>query len=204
MPICLFAYLISSGAAAEPFTKGGYIGFGAGIVDFDDDGLDRDVEDEVYGDGLYGAIKSETDDTSIKLFGGYQFSRIVAIELAYIDYGDIVYTHYGDEFTTIGLSSISVAANVGFTFNNGIRVFGLAGLSKLSSEWDVRGSETDDDSVIGLKVGVGFEYQPSKTTPFILRASYEIEEWDEESIYYDEDDYVMAIDTLQLGMRFGF
>ncbi|MCW1890338.1 porin family protein [Vibrio chagasii] len=59
------------------------------------------------------------------LYGGYQFNRIVGIELGYTDYAD--YESYGTK--VFSPTSLSVTANLGYTFDSSIRPFVLAGLN---------------------------------------------------------------------------
>ena len=81
----------------------------------------------------------------------------VGIELGYTDYAD--YELFGQK--KLSPTSLSVAANVGYTFDNSIRPFVLAGLSYV----DLNSSNSafyGDDSGAGFHFGVGVEYTPAE------------------------------------------
>lgn len=111
--------------------------------------------------------------TSFELLGGYQFNRIVAVELAYTDFGKLTYdnkltkTTLPEEYSPIALSA---QANVGYTFYSGWRPFGLLGVSLL----DVRPSDkvnNEQDKVLeGLRIGGGVEYSPPSLAGVTFRA----------------------------------
>ena len=95
----------------------------------------------------------DAESMGYSLYGGYQFNRIVGIELGYTDYADY------EAFSTKVLSptSFSVAANVGYTFDNSIRPFVTAGLSYV--DLNSKGSSyIDDDAGAGFHFSV--EYTP--------------------------------------------
>ena len=76
---------------------------------------------------------SDTDDggnldaesMGYSLYGGYQFNRIVGIELGYTDYAD----YESSGIKVFSPKSLPVAANLGYTFDKSIRPFVLAGIS---------------------------------------------------------------------------
>jgi opacity protein-like surface antigen len=75
---------------------------------------------------------SDTDVGYI-VYGGYQFNKIIAVEAAYTDYGSFSDTaskifQPGVETFSSDPSTVSVYANAGYTFANGLRPFGQIGL----------------------------------------------------------------------------
>ncbi|MCX2757750.1 porin family protein [Vibrio sp. Sgm 22] len=131
--------LVSLPTFAAGIEGGPYIGAGLGVYQ------DSDTD---------GAGSLDAESVGYSLYGGYQFNRIVGIELGYTDYAD--YESYGTK--VLSPTSLSVAANLGYTFDNSIRPFVLAGLSYV--DLNSKGSSIDDDSGAGFHFGVGVEYTP--------------------------------------------
>lgn len=132
--------LVSLPTFAAGIEGGPYIGAGLGVYQ------DSDTD---------GAGSLDAESMGYSLYGGYQFNRIVGIELGYTDYAD--YEKFGTK--VLSPTSFSVAANVGYTFDNSIRPFVLAGLSYV--DLNAHGSSyIDDDSGAGFHFGVGVEYTP--------------------------------------------
>ncbi|MGI9886380.1 porin family protein [Vibrio chagasii] len=96
----------------------------------------------------------DSDGMGYNLYGGYQFNRIVGVELGYTDYAN-----YKNSLEKLSPTSVSISANLGYTFDNTIRPFVLAGLSSV----DLNASKSagyDDDSGTGFHFGLGVEYTP--------------------------------------------
>ncbi|MFS1906187.1 porin family protein [Vibrio lentus] len=119
---------------------GPYIGAGLGVYQ------DSDTD---------GGGNLDAESMGYSLYGGYQFNRIVGIELGYTDYAD--YEKFGTKL--LSPTSLSVAANVGYTFDNSIRPFVTAGLSYVDLN-SSNGAFYGDDSGAGFHFGVGVEYTP--------------------------------------------
>ncbi|MEZ9348090.1 porin family protein [Vibrio splendidus] len=131
--------LVSLPTFAAGIEGGPYIGAGLGVYQ------DSDTD---------GAGNLDAESMGYSLYGGYQFNRIVGIELGYTDYAD--YEKFGTK--VLSPTSFSVAANLGYTFDNSIRPFVTAGLSYV--DLNSKGSSIDDDSGAGFHFGVGVEYTP--------------------------------------------
>ena len=117
--------------------------------------------------------RSSSSDTSFQVFGGYQFNRIVGVELAYTDFGTLTDTQkflgstHKINFSPTGLT---LQANVGYTFHSGWRPFVLAGLTSL--DLDQQYDYYDDDSTIAFRSGVGVEYAPAALKGLAFRATW--------------------------------
>ena len=132
--------LVSLPTFSAGIEGGPYIGAGLGVHQ------DSDTD---------GGANLDAESMGYSLYGGYQFNRIVGIELGYTDYAE--YGKYS--FKLLSPTSLSVAANVGYTFDNSIRPFVLAGLSYV----DLTSSNSafyGDDSGAGFRFGIGVEYTP--------------------------------------------
>ncbi|MCF7485002.1 porin family protein [Vibrio sp. A2-1] len=150
--------------------SGFYLGGAIGSSGIDDGGLVSSTT---------APVTFEAEDNSYRLIAGYKFNRIVSLELQYTDFGDVVAKNplSGDGFTWTPQIA-SVAANVGYTFDNGVRPFGTIGLSSIDLDMKYsdgsRPSSSDfDDTGTGLRLGVGVEYTPPKFSEFSLRLGYE-------------------------------
>ncbi|CAK2722484.1 Outer membrane protein beta-barrel domain-containing protein [Vibrio crassostreae] len=154
---------VSLPALAAGTDGGAYIGGGLSVYqDSDTDG--------------HGSLDS--DGMGYNLYGGYQFNRIVGVELGYTDYAN-----YKNSVEKLSPTSISVSANLGYTFDNTIRPFVLAGLSSVDLNAN-KSAGYADDSGTGFHFGVGVEYTPIEHLTLRL---------------ISQADAVSVDDTVQLG-----
>jgi len=181
---------------------GFYIGGGAGLTSFWD-GIFSSEEDTISNQ----VSSLESKHSTLKLYSGYNINRIVGVEASYANYG-VVTTKDSNVQGHLSPRSISVAANVGYTFDTGLRAFAIAGLSML----DLRQSEDwfDDESYVAFRYGFGGEYQPSTVTGLTFRLAYEADVYAVavNSIYNnsntDNDIYISQIGSLYLGASYKF
>jgi opacity protein-like surface antigen len=168
--LLLVTALFSSVACANPHS-GFYLGAGVGTTDYEDDGLLNE---------LPVAVSTESDN-SYKLIAGYAFNRIVSIETQFTSYGDTnVKAHNPFNGQSLDAGKIehktyTVAANLGYTFDNGLRPFATLGLGSVDYK---AGSVSDDGGVV--RAGVGLEFSPAQLQGLSLRTAYEAD-------YYELD-----------------
>ena len=179
-------------AVNSPKVSGFYLGAGYGSFTYN-------AEQNWDDDSRYGNLIKETDGNSLKIYGGYQFNKIIAVEATYTDYGNTngyVNTRNGIQRVEQSPTSLAVAANAGYSFANGLRPFGLVGLSYLTldSSYDF----LDTDNPIAIKYGVGVDYAPSALKGIQLRVAYEGEVYFAEAETYGFDDDV-NVDLFSLG-----
>ena len=119
---------------------------------------------------------SDTDVGYI-VYGGYQFNKIIAVEAAYTDCGSFSDTaskifQPGVETFSSDPSTVSVYANAGYTFANGLRPYGQLGLGYLM----VNGSSSMDaigvDDGLSMRFGLGLDYASKKLSGFGFRVAY--------------------------------
>ena len=166
--ILLAAFSAFAGAqeqAVEKDVSGFYLGGGFGTTTYDDD---------VSGSTL------ETNDSTFKLIGGYQFNRIVGIEAQYTKYSDV--TAPGSPYA-LEPSAISIAANLGYTFDSGWRPFGTVGLAQMSI--DVPFAKNEDETA--LRLGAGVEYTPASLEHLNFRVAYEVDTFSIDTGFPDYD-----------------
>ncbi|WP_300177926.1 porin family protein [uncultured Aliivibrio sp.] len=201
--IILLLTLFSAFTSANDNISGFYLGAGLGATTFDDGGAFD-----------YSGVSIDTDDSTIKFIGGYQFNRIVAVELQYTKYGDINVNHptvksTGFRGIDIESTSISLAANLGYTFDSGWRPFGIVGLGALESSTDVLGHSLSENNT-SFHYGVGVEYAPRALSGLAFRVAYEGDIFIEENVSKDygfysySDDYAMSIGSLYAGVTYKF
>jgi len=156
----------------EQKVKGFYLGVGVGTTAFDS--LDYDVN-------------AEENGNTIKFIAGYQFSKVFALEGQYTAYGDIDLSEsYGWAPT-----AVSLTANLGYTFSNGLRSFGLIGISAIDLGQSLQTNL--DDKGVGLRYGLGLEYAPPALKGLSARVGYEVDLFSVEFKSYDvTQDYTLG------------
>jgi len=195
MAVTAATLLLTTGVMAEETksgvsdASGGYVGLGGGIS-FN---LSR-LGTGDFKDDTTTFKKGTVSDSSggYLLYGGYQFNKIIAVEASYIDYG-----HFEDELESdTGLFkrtvssdpyAMSVYANAGYTFENGLRPFGQLGLgyAVINASYEAENIGLDDDG-LSIHFGLGLEYAPEALKGFGFRVAY-VEDL-RYSANYDADD----------------
>ena len=188
--------LFSNMLIASENGSGAYVGFGLGSTAYVDSGFakeqsDRNVEEEI-------AVSS----FGAKLYGGYQFSKIIGIEAAYIHYGEF---SLNDEYT-YSAQGLSLSANVGYTFLTGqLRPYALLGLGYILSDFSHENTPVDDKNPT-LHIGLGLDYEPMSLGGVGFRVAYESNSF---SYIVDEDTpeekkYPQGFGVLYLGAYYKF
>ncbi|MCG3864892.1 MULTISPECIES: outer membrane beta-barrel protein [unclassified Photobacterium] len=197
--VTLIGTLASSYASASenPSNKynGFYIGAGVGTTDFH---YDKSLASSIENNHEVG-YSNKADGESYKLIAGYQFNRIVALEAQYTTYGDIKNTLEvkGHKFTgKTEHQSFSLAANLGYTFDNGLRPFALVGLGQIS----VKEPGFKDDGGL-IRLGAGLEYQIKQVPGLGIRTAYEADFYTLEAT---NKDYDMSVGSWYLGATYKF
>lgn len=174
--------------------NGFYLGGAIGTTGIDDGGL--------YKDSLM-PITVDAEDETYKIIAGYQFNRIVALEAQYTNYGDVVAKNALNQSTyTWSPTAFSISANLGYTFDNGIRPFGIIGLSTIDLDQSL--PVLDDDSGEGIRYGFGVEYTPKQAKNVSFRLGYEADAFVIESDSAFESDKDLVIDSFYLGATYNF
>jgi OOP family OmpA-OmpF porin len=162
--------LVLSGLLAAPQAMGQfYLGGSFGKSDFDNGNAIPDLITSGSVDG---------SDSGLKIFGGYQFNKNLALELSYVDLGKASYsgTFFGAPVTggsvdTTGLNFSVVGI---LPLNPSFELFGKVGLFA----WEAQARDTTGgvpfsgkDDGADLSVGIGASYNISKN--FSVRAEWE-------------------------------
>ena len=186
--IILASFLVfglTTSAVADENAKGAYFGLGYGSTSFNDDNI--------------GNVNLKDDsDNGVKVYGGYQFNKIVGVEATYTDYGKFSYPD-----TELSASAVSVAANLGYNFLDAqLRPFALVGLSYLN----ISQSGTPiyaDDNTVAFSYGIGIEYAPKVLNGIGFRAEWNADIFAVTEFYSDED-YVQAFTMFNVAVQYKF
>lgn len=187
--------LFSAFTHANDDISGFYLGGGFGTTNYDDGGAFDNT-----------SIYTNEDDSTLKLIGGYQFNRIVAVEMQYTNYGDVTLSHVNStQKIAVEPSSISLAANLGYTFDSGWRPFAIVGLGSTEFETKVQGLSVSD-SKTSFHFGAGAEFAPKALEGLAFRVAYEGDVFVEEGInnYGYNEDYAMTVGTFYAGATYKF
>ena len=129
------------------------------------------VKKDLYIDENDGYVikKYEQDDTGYKIYGGYQFNKIIAAEVSFTDYGTFV----ASERYTQRPKSVAFSANAGYNFfHEQLRPFCLLGLGYLKTD---ESRDVLDDGFVISNIGLGLKYYPSVLKGMGFRMAYERE-----------------------------
>jgi hypothetical protein len=131
--------------------------------------------------------------TGFKVYGGYQFNKIVAVEAAYTEYGEFNAKNYSQD-----PNSFSVYANLGYNFLNGqLRPFGMVGLGYLKS---FQSHDLLEQDFVTFHGGAGIEYSPTIFKGVGFRASVD---WDINTKFQNGvDDSNNQVDSILFFQRY--
>jgi len=144
--------------------RGWYVGGGFGTTEMtseSDSGMTQDPSFDEKGHTL-------------RAMTGFKFNRIASIEFQYANYGEIKEKSHVNELT-FEPTAISIAGNIGYTFDNGIRPFGIIGLTHIDLDVDQPGFNDKGDAV---RVGFGLEYVNPRMNGMSFRLAYEADIFD--------------------------
>lgn len=188
--------------------RGFYVGVGAGTVELNDldDSLNGPYEDD---SGFTHQVSTKVDGTAIKLIAGYQINRVLAFEAQYTKYGDVNSTDTTNVFghqvkgtkTILAPEAFSFSLNAGYTFNNGLRPFGILGMSAVDINQSLK--LYADDLNPGMRYGVGLEYTPPAMNRLSIRTAYEADMFyldPKEAIEFE--DYILSSVYVSLSYKF--
>jgi len=180
----LATIVLTTHVQANQDVSGFYIGGGLGST---------------FSDSDSSSFYSDTHGSTLKLIGGYQFNRIVAIETQYTKYGDVTPLRNENDYKWAP-STISLAANLGYTFQNGLRPFTTIGLSSLNLNQTTK--KIDDNNATAARLGLGLEYTPANLSNINFRAGYEADAFTLNSPSKSDTDVILS--SLYLAASYKF
>ncbi len=201
----LIVLLSVSGAFASQDGSGIYFGVGAGASKHKAAFVDSDyyVEDDTE-TGISIVHSFDANDKGYKIYGGYQFNSVMAIEAAFTDYGTLESNHY-----TQKPQSFTVYANAGYNFLNGqLRPFGVLGAGYLKTN---QSRDILDEDLFVVHGGGGVEYYPTVLGGLGLRAAVEADfhfsgesAVDESENHYSSEAFYQKYVLWYLGVSYKF
>lgn len=204
--IAVFSLLLVASFSHAKDVRGFYVGAGVGSTSLDD-------KDDFFED----SYQVEESGNAYKLIVGYQLNRTLALEAQYTNYGDAniqgisVLNHQKITVHSWTPEVLSFTANAGYTFNNGLRPFGVLGLSMI----DLNESKKvmSEDKYLGLRYGFGLEYTPPAFNALSVRVAYEADFFyaeEKETRYGVYSDYTITelydftLDSVYLSVSYRF
>ncbi len=170
---------------AEEDGSGAYVGLGFGSTAYVDNGFVKE--------GLSEPEEVAKTDRGFKLYGGYQFNKIIGVETSYTDYGTFKAGDY--EQTS---RAVSLAANLGYSFLDGqLRPYGLLGFEYLINEFPHEKEPSLEENSVGSHLGIGLDYTPKGLGGLGFRMAYE------GTSYSYEVDSNTSVNDEQYGQGFG-
>ncbi|QFT12506.1 porin family protein [Vibrio sp. THAF190c] len=139
--------------------RGWYVGGGLGDSDITSDTKATDVLD--------------AEDLTVRAITGFKFNRVSSIEFQYTNYGEI--KGKGTNETKMEPTALSIAGNIGYTFDNGLRPFGLIGLTYIDLDSNI---QNFDDKGEAVRFGLGVEFMPRQLKDLSVRVAYESDTFD--------------------------
>ncbi len=150
LAVCLSTLLITTGVQASDTGKF-YVGTSFGKMEL--------------GDGDF-----SVDDTTFKLFAGYQVNPAIAIEGHYASM-NIDASEFGTIGSSVDISSVGVSGLYSFTQDKKFSPFLKLGLNNATASVDVSGA---DLSVTETKLSYGLGANIKATNNLSIRAEYEL------------------------------
>ena len=141
----LLAIVLALALSQAAFAKetGFYLGASIGGATVKQSGTDLDLDD----------FEIDDDDFAWKIFAGYQFNAIFAIEGGYRDFGKPE-----SNLTKTDLNGLDVFALAGLPLGP-IRLFGKLGGVYWEGETTISGIKVSDDDGFELGAGVGLDFE---------------------------------------------
>jgi len=191
-------------------TKGAYVGLGIGSSKYYDGGYNSDLRDYIARVGSSTTTSENYNSTAYKLYGGYQFNKIVAIEASFTKYGKHSLDYSTGTHLTVNPTALSLGVNVGYYFGdkNEFRPFAILGLSSLT--FNETSSPTDgfNNTTNAIRLGLGFEYTPDFLENIGFRIAYENDYFNSDNNFFSapefKDTYSQYMDSLYFGVQYKF
>ncbi|MCG9681164.1 porin family protein [Vibrio sp. Isolate23] len=169
-----------------------------GSANYSDDGYTEDMQ--VSASKLPGnssmTASYDADGQTYKLIAGYMFNRIIGVEAQYTNYAPIKINSSNSTFNhELDLFSFTVNANMGYTFDNGLRPFATAGMGSIDL------GESGSEAGSTVRIGAGVEYFVPQLAGLSIRAAYEVDHFILD--FYDKE-YSQSIGSFYASASYNF
>lgn len=177
------------------------LGIGSASSDLEASAIDSGLADA----GFFSHTTLDEDTHGARIFGGYQFNDHFAVEIGYVDFGDIdsssqiTTSNPGTIWSQLEISGFSAALKADYPVNEKLAVFGKAGLFS----WDAEVTSTarlmlgsasanvrDDGNDFTFGIGASYDL----TEQFSLRL-----DWDRYNLGGDAD---VNVNLFSVGVQF--
>ena len=200
--LMLFLFTMSINSYAGENAKGFYLGLGYGDVTFHDGGFSTNIYVNT------GPIESKSN--GMKVYTGYQFNNVIAIEASYTDFGKYSSKSNDNDFS-ISPKATSIYANLGYSFfDSQVRLFTTLGFASLAHNYDKHPNTllVIEDETFSLKYGFGLAYEPNALHGVGFRVAFEQLAYNT-TIKDDEDwftlgSYNQSLTLIYLGVQYKF
>jgi OOP family OmpA-OmpF porin len=158
-----------------------------------------DVKDGCTGISDIPGLSCDDEDTSWKIFGGYQFNRNFALEVGYVDLGEVTANGLGvnASIEATGFELVGVGM---LPLGNNFSLYGKIGLYRADTKAEATAgafSLREEESNTDLTFGIGAQFDLSKQ--FAIRA-----EWQRYQDVGGGDIGESDIDVISIGALFRF
>lgn len=163
--LAVAAILVITVVPADCADRGFYIGAGIGPSSFDV----SDFNEE------FGDLYFEADNFGVKVFGGYQFLKYLAVEVGYTNFGQVTRRetniHYEDQSLKVAINDWDASAVGIVPLGRKAALFGKVGLASWNTDVTVddgHGAVKESSNGTDVIFGLGFDFRFKK---FGLRVS---------------------------------
>jgi OmpA-OmpF porin, OOP family len=147
-------------------------------------------------DGVPSGISCDDADTGWKIFGGYQFNRNFAAEVAYTDLGETKFSDPTDS-VTFRPTALEVVGVGMYPFPEGFTLYGKLGFYRAETKLDSTFGFSEKDSNTDVTFGLGGRYDFNRN--FAVRV-----EWQRYMDVGGDDIGTSDIDMLSVGVLWKF
>lgn len=173
--VILITCLLLGASLNADTVKGPYIGVGYGGTNFDDGGHADDLNTYAINNAITTRVSLNTNSTGYKIYGGYQFNKIIALEASYTKYGKFSRDYTTGNKAIINPYVLSLSANLGYNLgrNNELRPFAKLGVASFNADESGDVNAYVDDTITTFHYGFGVDYNPEFLKGFGFRMAYE-------------------------------
>ena len=153
--VVISVMILSTSLLAGENRKGFYVGAGYGNATLDDGGL--------YEDPYIGLGEVESDTNGMKVYAGYQFNNVIALEMGYTNFGKYESKSATNDFSMSPIA-VNIAANLGYSFmDSQIRPFVNLGFAYVNNNHENLPNTVIElnDAAGAFHYGLGIAYEPN-------------------------------------------
>lgn len=199
--------LISMGSIlfAGQNMSGIYIGIGSGLAEYSDS--TRDSSGMLAEEFAIDDVEGYSQTPPVIVYGGYQFNRLIAIEVSITDYGE----YRGDKGYKYEPYELFLGPNIGFSmFDAQFRPFISMGLAFVYGDQTNLKAEAQGWGNFAPHYSLGLQYEPNILNGVGVRVAYEQDLYfyrvsdSEDAPYEMQREYSQTSSLLYIGLQYKF